>query len=135
MIDDKIEPLEFLTWVLIRSVLPCVSDLVTENLLNAEYDLFLISCVLKLIVPYSFSKYGNKCFSITIIGPRIYNKLPLHVTSSISTESFKQSLKTHLFLLSENELENLYNWSLTWSIGTFIMNHSSYSYYCPFWAL
>ena len=52
-------------------------------------------------------RYGNKCFSI--IGPRIFNKLPLHVTSSISTESFKQSLKTYLFLLSENDLENLYN--------------------------
>ena len=60
---------------------------------------------LKLIVPYSSSKYGNKSFSI--IGPRIFNNLPLYVTTSISVQSFKQSLKTYLFLLPENELEKL----------------------------
>jgi hypothetical protein len=35
--------------------------------------------VLKLIAPYSSSKYGNK--SLSTIGPRIFNNLPLHVTT------------------------------------------------------
>ena len=58
----------------------------------------------------SSSKYGNKSFSI--IGPRIFNNLPLYVTTSISVQSFKQSLKTYLFLLPENELEKLYVWDI-----------------------
>ena len=56
---------------------------------------------LKLMVPFTTSKYGDKSFSV--IGPRIFNKLPLHVTTNISLESFKCSLETYLFDLSDND--------------------------------
>ena len=113
--DHMEDDLEKLHWLNIRKRVVFKIGLLAYKSINGlapQYlqDMFRYSHhghVLKLIVPYSSSKYGNKCFSI--IGPKIFNKLPLHVTSSISTESFKQSLKTHLFLLSENELENLYN--------------------------
>ena len=113
--DHLEDDLEKLHWLNIRKRVVFKIGLLAYKSINGlapQYlqDMFRYSHhghVLKLIVPYSSSKYGNKCFSI--IGPRIFNKLPLHVTSSISTESFKHSLKTHLFLLSENDLENLYN--------------------------
>ena len=62
---------------------------------------------LKLIVPLSLTKYGSRSFSV--IGPKIFNNLPLHVTTSISTEAFKSSLKTYLFNLSDEDLEKLYH--------------------------
>ena len=62
---------------------------------------------LKLMVPATISKYGDKSFSV--IGPKIFNNLPLHVTTSISLDSFKCSLKTYLFSLSDYELRNLFS--------------------------
>ena len=41
---------------------------------------------LKLIVPLSLTKYGSR--SLSVIGPKIINNPPLHVTTSISTEAF-----------------------------------------------
>ena len=61
---------------------------------------------LKLIVPSTSSRYGDRSFSV--IGPRLYNNLPLHITTSLSLESFKTSLKTYLFTLSESETLKLY---------------------------
>ena len=61
---------------------------------------------LKLMIPFSLTKYGSRSFSI--IGPKIFNNLPLHVTTNISTEAFKSSLKTFLFNLSDEDLEKLY---------------------------
>ena len=50
---------------------------------------------LNLMVPFTTSKYGNRSFSV--IGPKIFNNLPLHDSTSISIESFKCSVKTYLF--------------------------------------
>ena len=106
--DHMEDDLEKLHWLNIRKRVVFKIGLLAYKSINGlapQYlqDMFRYSHhghVLKLIVPYSFSKYGNKCFSITIIGPRIYNKLPLHVTSSISTESFKQShFKVEILIL------------------------------------
>ena len=60
----------------------------------------------KLITPFSLTKYGSRSFSV--IGPKIFNNLPLHVTSNISIEGFKCSLKTFLFNLTDEDLEKLY---------------------------
>ena len=61
---------------------------------------------LKLIVPSTSSSYGDKSFSV--IGPKLFNNLPLHITSSSSLESFKISLKTFLFTLSDSDTQKLY---------------------------
>ena len=61
---------------------------------------------LKLIVPSTSSSYGDKSFSV--IGPKLFNNLPLHVTTSSSLESFKISLKTFLFTLSDSDTQKLY---------------------------
>ena len=112
--DHMNKDLEKLHWLNIRKRIVFKIGLLAYKSINGlapQYlqDMFKYSHhghSLKLIVPYSSSKYGNKSFSI--IGPRIFNNLPLHVTTSISVQSFKQSLKTYLFLLPENELEKLY---------------------------
>ena len=61
---------------------------------------------LKLIVPYyKLERYGRRSFSS--IGPRLYNALPLHITTLPTVAAFKSALKTFLFGLSDYELENL----------------------------
>ena len=61
---------------------------------------------LKLIVPSCNSKFGDRSFSV--VAPKIYNRLPVTITSAQSLESFKAFLKTYLFKLSPDELEKLY---------------------------
>ena len=39
--------------------------------------------------------YGDRAFSV--LGPRLWNDLPLHIRESDTTASFKRQLKTHLF--------------------------------------
>ena len=39
--------------------------------------------------------YGDRSFSV--LGPRLWNELPLHIKSSATTAVFKLALKTHLF--------------------------------------
>ena len=61
---------------------------------------------LKLLVPdYKLERYGRRSFSYT--GPRLFNALPLHLTSSPTTASFKSSLKTFLFGLNDSDLDRL----------------------------
>ena len=61
---------------------------------------------LKLIVPYASSHAGRKSFSI--VGPKIYNNLPVSVKMCVSLDMFKVCLKTYLFNLSHYDLEKLY---------------------------
>lgn len=61
---------------------------------------------LKLMVPhFKLERYGRRSFSS--IGPRLYNALPLHVTTCPTVTAFKSALKTYLFGLSDYEVENL----------------------------
>ena len=62
---------------------------------------------LKLIVPEVNTKYGQRSFSI--IGPRLLNRLPAAVTSSVNVNVFKVTLKTYLFNLSVEEIDTLVN--------------------------
>ena len=51
---------------------------------------------LLLQVPWTKrSTFGDRAFSV--YGPRHWNKLPKHIRESDSVDSFKSSLKTHLF--------------------------------------
>ena len=60
----------------------------------------------KLIVPYTSSLAGQRAFSV--VGPRIFNNLPVNVSSIETTDNFKVALKTYLFTLSPHDVEKLY---------------------------
>ena len=60
----------------------------------------------KLIVPYTSSSAGQRAFSV--VGPRIFNNLPVNVSSIETTDNFKVALKTYLFTLSPHDVEKLY---------------------------
>ena len=60
-----------------------------------------------IIVPEVNTKYGQRSFSI--IGPRLLNRLPAAVTSSVNVNVFKVTLKTYLFNLSVEEIDTLVN--------------------------
>ena len=52
-------------------------------------------------IPFTKSKtFGQRAFSFT--GPTQWNSLPYDVRHSVSTSSFKQALKTHLFKSAYN---------------------------------
>ena len=60
----------------------------------------------KLIVPSNTLKVGHHAFSTA--GPKIFNLLPYDVKSSPCVNSFKKKLKTHLFAISDTELQPLW---------------------------
>ena len=109
------DDLKHLHWLNIRQRIVFKLGLLAYKALNGlapQYlqDMFRFSHhghTLKLIVPLSLTKYGSRSFSV--IGPKIFNNLPLHITTSISKEAFKSSLKTYLFNLSDQDLEKLYD--------------------------
>ena len=62
---------------------------------------------IRLMVPYRTSKgYGDRSFSVA--GPRFFNALPNSVKQSLSVETFKSSLKTYLFGLSDSEVAAMF---------------------------
>ena len=61
-----------------------------------------------LIVPSFNTQYGKRSFSV--MGPRLFNKLPVNVTSADSVDVFKSSLKTFLFKLAPGEADNLFKY-------------------------
>ena len=48
-----------------------------------------------LTVPRTKRTFGDKSFAH--VAPRLWNSLPIHVRQSASVDTFKKSLKTHLF--------------------------------------
>ena len=58
-----------------------------------------------LIVPSFNTLYGRRSFSVA--GPRLFNKLPAHITSASTVDLFKREMKTFLFKLSRYELDKL----------------------------
>jgi hypothetical protein len=51
-----------------------------------------------LVPPYEHSTIGCRAFSVA--GPQIWNSLPMDITSAPSLSTFRQRLKTHLFVQS-----------------------------------
>ena len=62
----------------------------TRNLRSNSSDL--------LVVPRTFSKFGNRRFSVT--GPLLWNALPLHIKNVDSAFHFKKLLKTYFFTVA-----------------------------------
>ena len=57
---------------------------------------FNIAGTSRLVVPpVRLSSVANRAFQV--VGPRIWNDLPVDVTSAESLSTFRQRLKTHLF--------------------------------------
>ena len=111
-LDDDLKKLH---WLNIRQRIVFKISLLAYKALNGlapQYlqDMFRFchhGHTLKLIVRSSLTKYGSRSFSV--IGPKIFNNLPLNITTSISLQAFKNSLKTYLFNLTDNDLEKLYH--------------------------
>ena len=53
-----------------------------------------------LEIPRTNNKYGDRAFSV--IGPRLWNRLPSHIKNQTTFRSFKKSLKTYLFSQAYN---------------------------------
>ena len=58
-----------------------------------------------LIVPSFNTLYGRRSFSVA--GPRLFNKLPAHITAASTVDLFKREMKTFMFTLSRYELDKL----------------------------
>ena len=62
---------------------------------------------IRLIVPHRATKgYGDQSFSV--IGPKVFDMLPESVKQSLTIDSFKSSLKTYLFTLSDIDVANMF---------------------------
>ena len=61
----------------------------------------------KLIVPnLDIERYGRR--SLSYIGPRFFNCLPMYIATASDVKTFKAYLKTYLFGLNDNQLNNLW---------------------------
>ena len=86
-----------LVWRALNGCGPCY----IKDLLNLHKpDRVLRSCTeLKLTVPRTRLKtYGDRAFSV--VGPKMWNDLPVDIRTSNSLDGFKKKLKTHLFNLA-----------------------------------
>ncbi len=66
--------------------------------LNEMFNYVNFNHFIHLAEPRVNSSYGDRSFKK--VGPNLWNNLPLEVKSCTSLESFKTSLKTHLFKLA-----------------------------------
>ena len=52
-----------------------------------------------LVIPKSItSTYGNRAFPVA--APKLWNNMPVNIRTTISIDSFKRKLKTHLFQIA-----------------------------------
>ena len=79
------------------------------KILNGQSPLYLVDLISKhvrtralrsrdtnlLAVPRSFSKFGDRRFSVS--GPRLWNDLPTYINNAESLTQFKALLKTYFF--------------------------------------
>ena len=63
---------------------------------------------LKLMVPYNHCLKNFSGRSFSVVGPKLINSLPSHITKCDSVTSFKASLKTFLFNLPNYEVDKLF---------------------------
>ena len=49
----------------------------------------------RLAIPSSKKMYGDRCFSI--LGPKLWNSIPMYIREAPNVRLFKKLLKTHLF--------------------------------------
>ena len=75
--------------------------------LNDMFNYAHYGHTIRLIVPHRATKgYGDRSFSV--IGPKFFNVLPETVKQSLTVDSFKSSLKTYLFTLSDIDVTNMF---------------------------
>ena len=75
--------------------------------LNDMFNYAHYGHTIRLIVPHRATKgYGDRSFSV--IGPKFFNVLPETVKQSLTVDSFKSSLKTYLFTLSDIDVTTMF---------------------------
>ena len=109
-LDDDLKKLH---WLDVRKRILFKISLLAYKSINGQAPLYLQELfryahhghLLKLMVPEVNTKYGHKSFSV--IGPRLFNRLPTSVTCSENVDIFKTVLKTYLFDLSLTDIKRL----------------------------
>ena len=92
------ERIEYKICLLVYKCLNGIGPAYLADMLKPVANLSLRSSTIKsdLQIPFKIKPtYGNRAFSIC--GPTLWNKLPVSVRASLSLETFKKNLKTHLF--------------------------------------
>ena len=59
---------------------------------------------LRLVVPTSNTRYGQRSFSVAAL--RIYNRLPSNLVALGNISIFKSQLKTYLIMMSKSEFDD-----------------------------
>ena len=112
--DHMYEDLKLLHWLDIRKRIVFKLALLAHKSVIGSASLYLQQMFryahhghsVKLIVPFATSSAGQRAFSV--VGPKIFNNLPVNISSIETTENFKTALKTYLFTLPSHEVEKLY---------------------------
>ena len=113
--DHMEDDLNKLHWLSVRKRVVFKICLLAYKAVNGLTPLYLSDMfkyahyghTIRLIVPYGTTKsYGDRSFSV--IGPKLFNALPETVKQALSIDSFKSSLKTYLFTLSDTDVASLF---------------------------
>ena len=62
---------------------------------NSKHFLRSLTDHTRLNIPKTYRSTGDRAFSV--IGPRLWNKLPIYIREACSITVFKKQLKTYLF--------------------------------------
>uniref|UniRef100_A0AAR2LCS1 Ig-like domain-containing protein n=1 Tax=Pygocentrus nattereri TaxID=42514 RepID=A0AAR2LCS1_PYGNA len=106
---DHITPVAALHWLPVQFRIDFKILLLTFKVLNGKAPSYLVK-LLKPYKPYRSLRSSNQMLleqptshlkhkgdrAFAVIAPRLWNKLPLHIRTSESTQSFKSSLITYL---------------------------------------
>ena len=120
-IEDDIKTLHWLTVkkriifklaLLVHKSLNGLAPSYLQDLLQLHYA--SSSTSVRLNVPRTNSSYGSRAFSV--IGPKIYNSLPLEIKECTDIIIFKKKLKTYLF--KKHELELIFNSQRSMILGS-----------------
>ena len=77
-----------------------ITDLVTQTYSLPERDRLRFATRNHFEMPAIHNKFGERAFFHA--SPAAWNNLPPHIATTIDTETFKTSLKTHLFKLASS---------------------------------
>ena len=111
--DHLCNDLKELHWLDVRKRIIFKIGLLAYKSVNGQAPVYLQQLfqychhghTLQLMVPQVNSKYGQRSFSV--VGPRLFNKLPTSVKSTSNVDIFKTKLKTYLFNLSREDIRKL----------------------------
>ena len=76
-----------------------LSDLISLRCSSSLRPLRSSSTLQLTLGPRTITRYGDRAFSVLVIAPILWNKLPAHIQNTHSLDQFKTLLKKHLLRL------------------------------------